>query len=126
MPQLTELEVEEVSLVDRPAIGRRFRVFKRAAPGGFWDRLIGGGEGEAPSGEEEVPEAVSVEKRAEAALEAMAQSLETLAARVEDVSKRLDDAVSESMDPGFSGPDTGRQSLDPAGEARKSMWKGVF
>jgi hypothetical protein len=31
MPTLVDLEVDEVSLVDRPATGRKFRIFKRDA-----------------------------------------------------------------------------------------------
>lgn len=128
MPRLTELEVEEVSLVDRPATGRRFRIFKRAAPGGFWERWFGGEENmgspsEGKSGEGEAFDLARLAKRLDETLDAVAESVETLAAQVEAIQKRLDDAISaESMEE----PAPVRQSLDPRGERRPSIWKGVL
>lgn len=131
MPQLTELEVEEVSLVDRPATGRRFRIFKRASSARLLERLMGGGEGNicskpTPGTEMEEPPGglVSLEKRVGEALDAVLHSLEDLTGRVEAIQKRLDDAVSGSSR--VDDRTSERQSMDPRPTGQTSLWKGVF
>lgn len=134
MTRLMDLEVEEVSLVDRPATGRRFRLFKRAEPVRLWDRLRGGALGseqppspgtepeETAAGEwqEEKFAPAEIEKRMEEALDAVTHALGTLTDRLDEIQKRLDTA------PLVEEPVHARQSLDPAPGKQASIWKGVF
>jgi len=142
MPQLTEVLVEEVSLVDRPAIGRRFRIFKRGTPARWWENIRGPGKngllpdaspedvplnkrsGSAVPGDAE-PEWEAILKQVEGALEAVAQGMEALLAQSQATQERLEAALQDNRDREAPGAAT-RQSLDPAGTASRSMWKGVL
>ncbi len=133
MAQLVDLEVDEVSLVDRPATGRRFRLFKRGAPP-VDDRQEGadtlGGEISATA-PEETPSLEAVWKRLDASLssvEAVTKALDHLTRRMNDATGRLDalaEAVSASHE-AESAPVAARQSLDPSPRGAVSLWKGVF
>lgn len=127
MPRLVDVEVEEVSLVDRPATGRRFRIFKRNTTGRFLERLLGTsvpekktGESSAPAGsadpierspsEEETVEPEAVLKRLENAFEMLTEQQQELQKRLE----RLEET-----------PRT-RHSFDTEDSETTSLWKGVL
>lgn len=105
MNELREIEVDEVSLVDRPATGRRFVVFKRAG----WLRRIPTGENKNIRSQ---PAAQDLAKRADA-LDCEIRRLAECAERLE---KRLD-AV-EKHHPGRQSEET----PSPQG----GLWEGLL
>lgn len=138
MPVLADLVVEEVSLVDRPATGRRFRIFKRDAASQFFSRWLGGGKdaegsvagSEGPTDPDQTPliEPENLFKQVEETLGAVQQRLEDLAAQCESLEKRLESTTSSVAEPRTLEKAMGiqRQSLDPRDPGQVSLWKGVF
>jgi len=125
MPRLVDVEVEEVSLVDRPANGRRFRLFKRQARR-WWDTLR-----EVPVETENVSETLGerIEKRLETALQAISEEMETLAKDAQESHERCERL--EAQMAALAGErreelNKERQSLDPAGAGPRSLWRGVL
>jgi len=130
--ELTDIEVDEVSLVDRPATGRRFVLFKRgprraAAGGGGNIRSCAGGETDvaelakrADDLREEVrglrEAADRLEERLDERLAALEGAGRPDAGAVERLEKRL--AALEAGRPA-------RQS-DDAALRRESLWAGLL
>lgn len=127
MPRLVDLEVEEVSLVDRPATGRRFRIFKRNASGGFLNRLLGTNvpkstqeaepTGSSAEGDSSVPEMADPLAEPEVVLKRLEEAFDLLAEQQQTLQKRLE-RLEES-------PRT-RLSFDPDPSKTDSLWKGVL
>ena len=107
--ELKDIEVDEVSLVDRPATGRRFVLFKRAG------RLRGAPEEKANKCSDNAPEEPPLDalrKRADAVQDAV-DHLAEQAARLEERLRAV-----ESAHPG-------RQSEEAAAHA-SCLWRGVL
>ena len=106
--ELEDIEVDEVSLVDRPATGRRFVLFKR-------------GPRRRPAGEEE--NKCSRTPADEGALEALAKRAESLQETVrglEDGAARLEERLARLEDARAA-----RQS-EPGTPRRESLWSGLL
>jgi hypothetical protein len=133
MPRLVDIEVEEVSLVDRPATGRRFRIFKRNATGGFLNRLLGTyvpnstleagptlnaePTGSPAEGDSSLLEITDRLAEPEAVLKRLEEAFDLLAEHQQEIQKRLE-RLEEA-------PRT-RQSSDPDPSNTGSLWKGVL
>lgn len=105
--ELSEIEVDEVSLVDRPATGKRFVLFKR---GGLMRRAAAT---TANICSEDVNRLQTLEKRAVDADEALNA--------VRQIAKQLEQRI-EAIETGVPP----RQSRDAQRDDARSLWAGVL
>lgn len=110
--ELTDIEVDEVSLVDRPATGRRFVLFKRIGPLRRAWRLAGGEIANKRSDAGPTEIVAELRKRAEE----LGSELERLRAENRRIEERM--AALEAARPARQSHET-----DPR---RASFWTGVL
>ena len=121
--ELRDIEVEEVSLVDRPATGKRFTLFKRT---GGANRII----------RETIQNICSLWPRLETDVRTLADRIEALEQRgdSESVSKRDDSDIDDlkqrtrQMEDRLAALErtpSARQSADPR-ESMPNLWNGVL
>ncbi|MGC8833841.1 MAG: hypothetical protein ACP5R4_07265 [Armatimonadota bacterium] len=114
MAELVDLDVREISLVDCPATGRRFRIRKRRQEGelglrSLLKRLVpkvGDRGGEA-------------EPRTDAELVEISKAVQALAEALEKAFERI-----EKLESG--GPTRQSAVVEPADGFKPSIWKGVL
>ncbi len=121
--ELRDIEVEEVSLVDRPATGKRFTLFKRT---GDTNRII----------KEAIQNICSLWPRLETDVRTLADRIEALEKRSdsETVAKRDDGGMDdlkkraqqlEDRLTALERTPSARQSADPR-EPKPNLWNGVL
>jgi hypothetical protein len=114
---LTQIEVDEVSLVDRPATGRRFVLFKRTGP------LRAAREEDTNKCSDVVPAEAEVDRRL--------VDVEALQKRAEETFSRIVrlQAMADSLEQRLAAVEKGhpaRQSAEPADDRRNRLWSGVL
>jgi hypothetical protein len=114
---LTQIEVDEVSLVDRPATGRRFVLFKRTGP--------------LRAAREEDTNKCSATEAAGKDIAERLVDVEALQKRAEETFSRLArlQAMADSLEQRLAAVEKGRparQSTEPEAGGRPRLWSGVL
>jgi hypothetical protein len=102
MAELVDLDVREISLVDRPATGRRFRIYKAEEEGGLMAAIRRALGGSKADGLADVREA----------LQPIAATVENAVARIEQLESAAPVRQSAVVEPQLGG--------------RGGMWRGVL